>query len=493
MNAEPANPAVTTSTKAITSRLDLWLSKLPKQSMALNATVARAVKQALLDPDCTAETLAQRIQQDPVLCLKLYLYAQNRLQDRQGDIQGLVHLIGLLGFDNIEQIVNKAAKLKQAHRGQREWFAISLFAAYLASHLLPEKHGTRGERFFLPSLFVHAPLWLMWSAAPKLVNYGQTMASQKHKPLKPLCRQHLGFLLPELLQQTSNFWALPDITLKTLALDPSTDLKFWASIKRQSTENLPVWLEQHKAAKQRFYAVETGLYLINQYATAIYLDYQGKHCQRWATLLSRHLNISAEQLDELVSDSATQMPLPSYMKGDMAPLYRYRGLHYAITDDADQPALARIKQHLKPLQQSRSVSNSLSLAMEALAAGVEVEHGLILTLTQDQLKVSRSVGFDSPALKHLQIARQECGPLLRALLQKPMALTIDESKTANIDKQLPLALLRCWQPQPCGFMSLFHRGQPYAIIVGDHKDWTEERQQQFKLIGKQLSQALKRS
>ncbi|MEO0443584.1 MAG: HDOD domain-containing protein [Pseudomonadota bacterium] len=477
-------------------RLALWLDKLPKYTLPLNQAIASKTLRTLEDANSTAEQLASLVQQDPVLCLSLFLTAKRQLQARNGDIQGLVHLIGLLGLDQIKHTINRAKKEQKPCQGRRELLAASLFSAHLALYLLPEKHGTRGERFFLPSLLFNAPLWLMWMAAPKLMEKAQVLASKKNRPLEPLCVKALGFSLHDLLDRTPSFLALPTLSVKALAIDFHQDMRLWAKIRQSRPSELASWFEKDKQAKQLFGSAETGLHLINHYVLAIYLDWHGKHIQRWTTLLARHLKIPELDLTHKVADIAARMELPDYLKGDVAPLYRYRAMHRS---DAKQQSAADtrgnlniIRQYLKQLRDTNNLGHCLQLAMEAMKTGAEVEHCFILkVVNKHHLEVPLCYGFTHNQLSSINIAYHDCGQVFKQLLNKPMALSVDKAKVPQIESRLPLALLKYWNPIPCGLMSLFHNGEPYAIVVCDHRDWNQERHKQFIAIGKQLSHTLK--
>ncbi|MBX2810096.1 MAG: HDOD domain-containing protein, partial [Cellvibrionaceae bacterium] len=309
------------------SRLHLWLHKLPQHKLPINAVLARAIKTEINNIDSTSERLAALIQQDPPLTLALFNTAQQRMQAKEGDIQSLAHLISLLGIDQLETLITPIPKALSLPRGQRELFAASLFAAELTKTLLPTKHGTVGERFYLPSLLYQAPLWLMWQTAPKLIGYIQIAASEKQKPLNALCQQKIGFTLPVLFKKVNNYIALPPLTLKALAIDLNEDLKLWATIKQLSPSSASAWFNKHKSEKHRFFAPEMGVYLIHQYVLAVYFDWQGRHIQRWQDLLGLHLGLDQDELQTLVRESAGDLILPKHLSGSLAPRYRLNGLH----------------------------------------------------------------------------------------------------------------------------------------------------------------------
>lgn len=491
------------------SRLALWLSKLPSHVIPLNTTLAQQIIRELNDEESTAETLAQLIKQEPILCLKLYLKASRQLKQREadteGNIQGLIHLIGLLGTEQIKQVIKDAPKQKSSTEGQQELYSASLFAAELACRLLPGKHGTRSERFFLPSLLFNAPLWLMWTAAPKVMQHGQTQASKRKHALKPLCQKVLGFSLESLLEQTQAFLPLPELTLKALALDFQDNIEFWSKVRQLSYDDVKAWAQEDKAAKHQLYSPEVGLKLINHYVLAIYLDWNGKHIKRWKKLLSNHLALDEDALDDAVIEVASQLHSSQsennksslYLSGRFSPLYRYRQLHKALPADKPSDNSDIIQHYLQQLSQTTQPQHCLQLAMEALSEGVQAEHCIMLKINQRQLTIPLVYGFDSlkqerlNELLSLQLDIADCGAMFTSLLKKPTAIAADKTQLPRLFNQLPVALTRFWQAQPCGLMSLFHREQPYAIVICDHKNWNNERHQHFKRIGKQLSQTLR--
>ena len=487
----PLSQHLPTNSPTNNSRLMLWLSKLPKHVLALDSDVVDNIISELNNPNVDSEKLAFHIRQDPILCLKLYLKGARQLKERQGNIQGLIHLLGLLGQEKIKTVIDDAPKVCNISNGQRELLSASLFSAHLASQLLPEKHGTKGERFFLPTLLFNSPIWLMWTAAPKLMQQGQHLASQKKQPLDALCKKTLGFSLDELLSQTQVFLPLPDLSLKALALNVKNNARLWATIQRLPMEQLPGFFEKNTAAKRLFCDAGTGIYLINQYVLALYLDWHGKHIKRWTLLLCRHLMIETDELAQSVADIASTITLPAYLGGSFAPLYRFRGLHKELPSSSANDTIAIIKHYLQQLRSTSNRNQCLQLSMEALTKGAEVEHCMMLTINNNRLQIPLAHGFGDNKVNSININFKDCGQVFKALLQKPMTLSIDTDNLARISKQLPAALTQLWQPRPCGLMSLFHEGKPYAIVICDHKEWHDQRHQQFKVIGKQLSQSLK--
>lgn len=477
------------------SRLSLWLSKLPKSIPQIDPLIAKRVRAEIANPYSTSESLASIIQHDPVLCLKLFLKGGDQLKTRDGDIQGLTHLIGLLGLNQISHVIDMDASMTIAEvpdlQGQQALVTTSIFAAHLANQLLPQKHGTRGERFFLPSLLFHAPLWLMWSAAPKLMSYGQIQASKKQQPLELTCQKNLGFPLRSLWAKTESFLPLADTTLKALKTDPHQDLRFWAKALRMPASKFKEWLSADKQAKHYFASVETGIYLINHYALAIYLDWNGKHIQRWANLLAKHLDMTVADLMEATAQVATHMPNVSDAQRQQSALYRLRGLHKKFADDKKVNQTDIIEHYLALLRRTDQLNQCLQLGLEALVEGTRVQHCIILKFSNYRLKVPLSYGFESKAIESIDIDFNDCGKLLRGLLKQAPALSINASQLLRIEEQLPTILTQHWLPKPCGLMSLFYESEPYAIIICDHKNWNEQRQQQFKTIGKQLTKTLK--
>jgi hypothetical protein len=503
MNAPSILPSKMTTTnmqksEQANSRLSLWLQKLPSHTLAVNHRVARKVLNEIADQNSSSTPIALLLQQDPVLCLKLYLQVKRKLNNKDTRIQGLEHLISLMGTESIKQLINQAPKDSQAKYAvsdsQQELYAASFFAAQLASQLLPKKHGTQGKLFFLPALLLNAPLWLMWVAAPKLMALVKTAKSENNKttnPLEGLFEQKLSFPIHDLLEQTERYLPLPELSLKALTTRLDKDTEFWAKVNYIPMAQLLPWIANDSEAKRRLYAPEIGLYLLNHYALAVYFDKQGKHIKRLGRLAARHLGISEQDFNQDVITIASTLELPQEMKGRFSPLYRYRGLHKELSDDKVYSNTAILKQYLLKLKQSKVSNNSLQLALEAFMQGAEVQRSMIFVIKENRLILKYLAGFTGDALKNLNINFNDAGELFVHLLDQPVVIIADKRKLPRIVQQLPTALAQYWEPRPCGIMSLFNHGEPYAIVVCEHNDWSAQRHEHFTIIGKHLLHNLK--
>ncbi len=502
MNIQILPPKMTATNTQIVqsddSRLPLWLQKLPNHVLAINHRVGKKVLAEIADQNSSAETIATLLQQDPVLCLKLYLHVSRKLQGKDTRIQGLEHLIGLMGTENIKQLIKDAPNDGQDKRAtsssQQELYAASFFAAQLASQLLPEKHGTQGKLFFLPAMLLNAPLWLMWLAAPKIMEFVKKTGSDSSRgsmSIESLFEQKLSFPIHDLLEQTYQYLPLPELSLKALSLRMDQNTRFWGKVNYSSMASLLNWVAKDKLAKQGLYAPEVGLYFISHYALAIYFDNHGKHIKRLGKLAARHLSLSEQEFNQAVTSIASTLELPQEMKGRFSPLYRYRGLHKELSDDKANDKVSILKQYLIKLKHSKISDNSLQLVLEAFMQGASVQRSMIFVIKENRLILKYHAGHKGSALAHLNINFNDCGELFTHLLNQPVVIIADKPKLPRIVQQLPTALAQHWDPRPCGIMSLFSHGEPYAIAICEHNDWSAQRHEHFKLIGKHLLNNLK--
>lgn len=491
----PSAPAVKRSGK---SRLLLWLNKLPKHKLPFNPSVAQAIKVEINDLESTSERLAGFIKQDPSLCLSLYQHTQAKVEAKEGDIQSLVHMIGLMGLRHIEKTLSPAPKPLQMAQGQQALYAASLFAAQLAKQLMPLKHGTVGERFFLPTLFFNAPLWLMWQAAPKVMSAIQNDMSAQAIPQRLVYRSRLGFQLHHLLKRSSQFLQLPKSTHQALSVDMSTDLSLWATIIRLPENKLRQWFEKNKAAKHVFYSSQTGIYLINQYVLALYFDLLGKHTQRFERLLCRHLYTTADELRDMVSKTAIGIKLPQVFDEEVLPHFRVRGLHRGeediIAPTQKKQSLSAV--HTDPLALLKNVSttdDALELAQKAMIKSALPKEIFIFRRSKNiesSLQIIHHAGLDD-SIEGLTLKSTLCGQFFKKLLKQPIALLIKSNQLPAIQKQLPRPLLRFWSPRSFSIMSLYHKDQPLAIIACSSVGWNNSQHEEFKRVGKVLTKSLK--
>jgi hypothetical protein len=400
-------------------------------------------------------------------------------------------------------VVNNAKKRTQHQAGFQEILSASLFAAHLASSLLNKKHNATSDRFFLPTLFFNSPLWLMWVAAPNTMSQGQELASRKQQSYVALSAKKLGFRLPDLLAKAHSFIHLPELTLQALAINPTKNIHFWAKARRLNEDKLTLWFEQDKPSRLLFYSPEMGIYLLNQYVIAIYLDWNGKHIQRYSQLLCRHLGIDDVTLNTQVIELALSINLPSSFQGLLAPINRVRGLHreeVAINEPdsslnntvAPSNSSNTLKQWLAKIQGSDNIETALELTLEALANGVGVDHCVILHVDDNDIHTQGCYGFTSgSAINSFNHGRGQKKDLFNVLLQKPACLSLSAKDLVKAAKTIPQDFTDNCGLKPCGLLSVFHKNKPKAIIYCDHNQWDPQKHQDFKMVGKYLAHTLR--
>lgn len=500
MTQQPLTKASTTATPPVKhsgkSRLLLWINKLPKHKLGFNPSLAQAIKVEINDLESTSERLANLIQQDPALSLNLYQHTQGKVLKKEGDIQSLVHMIGLIGLRHIETTLTPMPSSLHLGVKQKALYAASMFAAELAKQLMPLKHGTVGERFFLPALFFNAPLWKMWQAAPKVMSVVHESISEKQMPPAQVFRARLGFQLIHLLKRSTHYLRLPEQTHKALAIDMRENLSLWATMLHLTAKKRAHWLENNKSARHFFYSTELGIYLINHYVLALYFDFSGKQIKRFSRLLCAHLGIEQDELSSLVSKTALAIKLPALFGEEASPQFRLRGLHRGDDvplDDRSTKTLSSV--HTNPLallKNAKSIKDALNLTHKSLMNGTSATQCFIFKRDPDQ-EQSLYMAYDkglAEGAESLMLNTSLCGQFFKKLLEKPIALYISASKLPKIEKQLPRPLMRFWSPQTFSIMSVYYDNQPLAIVVCSSRNWDEKEHEHFKKIGKLLNKRL---
>jgi hypothetical protein len=489
-DAQTSTTPINTTSQTSDARLAIWRKKLPKNPLPINQSTASKLANLLNDENCDSEQLAQQIKQDPILCLKLFHCTEMALKERDGDIQHLIHLIGLIGFNKVEHVINVSKRSKKHPQGLQEVLSASLFAAHLSSTLLTKKHSGHHDRLFLPTLFFNSPLWLMWIAAPKTMEQGQRLASQEQQSYIDLSVKKLGFHLPDLLSHADDFIHLPNVTLKALAINPQDDIHFWAKVHRLRDTKLSHWFNQDKPSRHFFYSLEMGIYLLNQYVMAVYLDWNGKHIQRYTELLCRHLRIEAVELHQRVMATAIDVKLPNPFKGALAPINRINGVHR----EADIPHTATIPSlhhWTTKIQACRDIEQALSQTLEALCEGIGVDHCVIMEVDDIDIHTQNCYGFEQNAsINAFHCDRDKKKHLFNQLLQQPACISLASADIPKAKRRIPSQFTEHCDLQPCAFLSIFHHEKPKAIIYCDHLNWDKEKHQQFKIVGQSLSKTL---
>lgn len=479
------------------ARLAIWVKKLPQNPLPINHQIALEVMRLLKDDDCDSLRLAKTIQKDPLLCLKLYHCTEQKLNGKDGDIQHLIHLIGLIGHNKIEHVITSSKKISSPPEGFQEILSASLFAAHLASILLNKRHYATSDRFFLPTLFFNSPLWLMWVAAPKTMEQGQILASRRQQSYIALSVKKLGFKLPDLLEKADELILLPQLTLNSLAINPTKQVHFWAKIHHLDIENLQKWLSEDKTSRHFFYSIETGIYLLNQYVIAIYLDWNGKYIQRYGTLLCRHLGIDDDTLNASVIDLALTIQLPSHFQGLLAPINRIRGLHrdpqLSTNNTLPKPVISpeELQAWRLKISQSNNVNTALEITLNALARGLGVEHCVIMEVDDHNIQTQTCYGFtDNKAINNFSANWRHEKHLFQQMVQKPCCIAVSPEDLSKASAKMPKQFTNHCDIQPCGILSVFYKNKPKALIYCDHNQWDKNKHQYFKAIGKALAHTL---
>jgi hypothetical protein len=340
----------------------------------------------------------------------------------------------------------------------------------------------------------------MWIAAPKAMNHGQTLASRKQRSYESLCIEKLGFHLPDLLSRTQDIVALPTITQHALLINPTKDLRLWATLLRHSDEAIKAWFTQDKRAKQYFYSIEMGIYLLNHYVMAIYLDWNGKHIQRYSRLLCRHLDIDLSTLRSQTMQSALSIRLPAHIKSLFSPTSRIKGLHKEEgpptappTEPSPPKRQPSLNTWLGKMRESKSVNTAYHTTLQALSQCVGVEHCIIMNIDEDSIHAHACYGFDDNNRIHsFYYEHQQDANLFSQLMQKPACISIASHHVNKAIRSIPDHFTSIVNIQACAFISIFTHNHVKAIIYCDHSEWDDKKHHSFKLIGKSLSKALEK-
>lgn len=502
----PNNRAAALKKQPGQSRLDIWLKTLPKNPLPIDDKIAYKIRLLTRDIECDSHKLAELIKQDPILCLKLFHCAERGLKkaedSAQQEVQNLVHLLGLIGLNKLEDIIQNSKRKDERTEipeGFREILSASLFSAHLAADLLATKHGSNTERFFLPSLFFNAPLWLMWIAAPKIMTQGQNLASREKQSYIALSVKKLGFRLPDLLTRTHQFIHLPEITLKALSINPTKDINFWAKAHRFNREKLKNWLDNDKSSKLKFYSIENGIFLINQYVIAIYLDWSGKHIRRQKKLLCHYLSIEEHELDNVVINLAINLDFPNHLQGLLTPINRLHGFHRDkhYNDPKEETNISKetkkIGLWLQAIRKSNSVDTALKNTLNALSKGANIGHCVIMSVSDNDIHTQYCHGFDQKSpIKNFHQDRISPKNLFNQLAKKPSCLSIGTEKLNHIKQSISPQFLQYCPLKPCGLSSFFYREKPKAIIYCDDIQWDQKKKLQFKAISRELTKTLEK-
>ena len=173
------------------------------------------VKATLDNPGSSHDDIAESLSTDPTLTARLLRMANSAFYGRPGKIATVTRAVGLLGTQQIHDLVLATAVLNTFDRvkadgiDHRTFWHTSVAAAAAAKVLADHCDILDCERLFVSGLLARTGLLILHQELPVSVREAASAARESHKPASTLQREQLGFDYAELSAALFESWQLP--------------------------------------------------------------------------------------------------------------------------------------------------------------------------------------------------------------------------------------------------------------------------------------------
>ncbi len=173
------------------------------------------VKATLDNPVSSHEDIAQSLSTDPTLTARLLRMANSAFYGRPGKIATVTRAVGLLGTQQIHDLVlatavlNAFGRVKADGIDHRSFWHTSVAAAAAAKVLADHCDILDSERLFVNGLLARTGLLILHQELPVSVREAASAARQSGRPTSALQREQLGFDYAELSAVLFESWQLP--------------------------------------------------------------------------------------------------------------------------------------------------------------------------------------------------------------------------------------------------------------------------------------------
>ncbi len=495
--------------------LKQWLAQLEnlRELPLLPETPAR-VLDAINRPNSTADSVAQIIRQDPVLCLHLFDSA-NRIVSKSGnEIKHLPHLLSLLGLPNVGQQVRTAPVLNetqvQQNPGYTEALTQSHLCAEIACRLMPLK-GISADEAWFPALLLQAPLWSLWHHEPERMTQRQVLLNQTPQRAAEIDELTLGMPLATLVASLLPHWALPHSGRHIWHMEaPLTRLSL-AHIHRRTTAAL---LSQYPQQESTLQSTDWLLLNCQLAANQFCLSWFHRHSWRAHKLLAFSLHQPLDKIIYLIHQAASHCAwlgpqqlhpasrlLMNWIQPQQVQKQEFQNQpHPSQQQDRETPSLPAeptkhssnqvlLQANLTRLDERgadfANLNQLLGVVVNTLSEGVGLKQVTLLTLNRNrdilQSHFSTGIEPDSP-LRHLRLPldKQTRQGVIGQLLEQNKSLMITSKNRKAALNALPNLLAEQLPEDNIALMPLLHRDHPIGLLLAASPQFTQTDYQLFK-------------
>ena len=493
--------------------VDHWRKVLLPAGLSLLPGTFDKVQGVLQQPNVNADQVAHALSSDPAACLHFYLKASPLLQASGNEIRTLSHLISLLGFPKVRQILHSLPVADEPMPQYWQHLQRSLWCARLIPSLPLHTVGIQADELYLSAMFGGLADWLRWHFAAQEQAWFEGLSRNPKIGPQKANQLVFGTDLHALIQAQLTRISLPQLLKHALTMPRSTLHQQLHMLSAAQRSGIAMDVKN-----RRLLVLKVILLLARRLWEAP--DQQGTRlCQQF---LAQLLQYPEARIAQAVHINVGQLPLLHATLLDAHPARRllchWPRFAHLPTYSLPRPQIktpppvsaspappsrlldnrfadpALVRDNLRSLSNGAdhltSLNAILECAQETLSTGMGMQLGAFLVRNTDagwQLRYEFQQHNDLRLPPKITDAH-----LLNKLTTKPSTVLINRDNRTALHTHLPAELHTPLATLDALFISLFLGDKLIALLLTAEADLAPPRVQVCKRLAQATQQAIAR-
>ncbi|SBS33141.1 HDOD domain protein [Marinomonas aquimarina] len=430
--------------------LNEWLLYLQDRKFPVGSDSIAKLKKQIKTPDETLDRMQKNIASEPMLAFAILNQANTMVEYKRNDIKSPIHAASMIGMSGIGRVFDALEPYmpngkNHAHRAFSREVQISYEAAAMARRWAIEKKISHVEDVFWITFFRDAIRWLLWFHAhdemdqlTQRIRRGESTVSAENAIL--------GCRIDELTVALFKQWKVPTIIIESFLTDQVPTAEELQSIARltHTPDQLPGFAEDKRITILMNSPLILAYCASRVAQEANVVGWGSKNLPFFYRVIAAIIHIrlgDAIQVTHYATTEAAKDARYSAKQSLAAQLLspvlftRTTGSTNTVKSTKTSP-LAQLQSKLQGVTDNKQRTTLAMKALLALFKG-QSEQILILKHTASDNKLSPLLqfGYDVNTLK--SIKWNSPSGVIAKLVSKRVAVHFDETKFANMTKDLP--------------------------------------------------------
>ena len=473
------------TSKAQPKNLDAWLKELDGVRLPVSSDNHRRAVSALRNSNSSLREIAEQLQQSPALALVIMRGANSSKSSLSEPAANLEVALIRLGLQSAETLLNKLTPVTESDipLPLRQLQLLSRHAAHQASGLFGARLARLWHDIQCSSLLFLAPLWPLVARYPELFTAWEQRVLINGEPASKVEQQLLGVPLLQLCLALAEKWRLPEWILHGYRLLLNDRRQLVKALRIAGSGEQPPQQQQHlddDGHLRRWLTLPTNCILLaNGLAVGAHESWDCKASRRWQQLTALYLQLSLDDVQQLVHQHAAQSAR-SHHEAELwhpaqALLWPWNARHLQAEKPATAPAPVKTevdawrKHCTELLREPSAFANVLQLtscARDALqACGMQRLLILLSDRTHSRLLSQQSLGVSVPG-SGLSLDPSQ-SQVLRRLLNEATQLRLTPANIAQYSALLPGNLKSLFPGEHLILRSIANQQRVAMVLVAD--------------------------